>query len=433
MNVRVYVRHVVVLLFGNAAAQLVNLASYPILTRLYSPSDFGGFALFLTAVGILGPVACARFDLPVQSSKDWQLPAVFRQAMRMNVAVSVLGAVAAGAYGLITHQMGIDLALLVGLGVFLTGYTLAALALIVRQERFALYSRSMLTRSLVTAAVQAGAWLFLPQAPGLILGFCVGAAAQAAFLWWSVRHVRWRPSPRSHRRAIAARYRRQVLTDVPSTLVAAFVLNIMSVLILDLYSRAEVGFYSLAFRIAVLPLTLMSGSLSEVFFQKASAAYRKTGSFWNELRFNVLVSAGLSIFVFGPLALLARPIFAFALGERWVPAADMLVLLLPMLVVRFVSSTIQTAPLVIGRANILLLQHLGLLASILVAYAAAKTLAWPIDRYVLVTSALMALVYTSYLVFVCWLVRRRYSAPASAPTASSPDTSLAREFGQLES
>ena len=156
MNVRVYVRQVGVLLFGNAAAQLVNLASYPILTRLYSPSDFGGFALFLTAVGILGPIACARFDPPVQSSKDWQLPAVFRQAMRMNVGVSSFATVSAAAYALLTHEMGIDLVLLVGFGVFLTGYVLAALALIVRHERFPLHSTSMLVRALATAVMQPG-------------------------------------------------------------------------------------------------------------------------------------------------------------------------------------------------------------------------------------------------------------------------------------
>ena len=39
MNVRVYVRHEAVQQFGNDAAQLDNLASYPVLTRIYSPSE----------------------------------------------------------------------------------------------------------------------------------------------------------------------------------------------------------------------------------------------------------------------------------------------------------------------------------------------------------------------------------------------------------
>jgi len=82
-------------------------------------------------------------------------------------------------------------------------------------------------------------------------------------------------------------------------------------------------------------------------------------------------------------------------------------LLLPMLMVRFVSATIQTAPLVIGRARLLLLQHLGLLAAILATYAAARTFSWPIDAYVLLTSVLMATVYACYVVFVSLTVRNR--------------------------
>ena len=423
MNVRVYVRHVAVLLFGNVAAQLVNLASYPVLTRLYSPSDFGGFALFLTAVGILGPVACARFDLPIQSCKDWQLPAVFRHALRMNVAVSVLAVVLALAYGTVTRSLGIDLALLVGLGVFVSGYTLAALALLVRLERYPLYSRSLMVRSLGTAAAQIGLWVALPQALGLILGFCFGFAAQAASLWWALHQIQWRRSTSKHRRAIAARYRRQVMTDIPSTLVAGGVLNIMNLLLLALYSRAEVGFYSLAFRVAVLPLSLISGSLSEVFFQKASASYRKTGGFWNELRFNILVSAALSLLIFVPLALLARPLFAIVFGSTWLPAAELLLLLLPMLAVRFVSSTVQTAPLVIGRANWLLAQHLGLMSAILVAFFLARAGHWPIDRYVLTTAILMTGVYLAFVLYVASQVWRRYRAARDhgpkrvAPTA----------------
>lgn len=409
VNVRTYLRQVGVLLFGNVAAQLVNLASYPVLTRLYSPAEFGGFALFLTAVGILGPVACARFDLPIQSSKDWQLAAVFRQALRMNVGVSVLATLLAGAYGLLTGEMGLDLALLVGIGVFLSGYALAALALLVRLERYRHYSRSLMVRSLATAAGQIGLWLALPGALGLILGFCIGSAAQAASLWWSLRHIRWRRSTTKHRRAIAARYRRQVMTDIPSTLVAGVVLNIMNVLLLALYSRVEVGYYSLAYRVAVLPLALISGSLSEVFFQKASASYRSKGTFWNELRFNVLVSAGLSAFIFAMLGLLARPVFALAFGRGWLPAADLLILLLPMLTVRFVSASIQTAPLVVGRAKVLLFQHVGLLAAMLIAYLAAKALALPIDRYVLLTSILMTLVYACYVTYVSLMVRKHHS------------------------
>jgi O-antigen/teichoic acid export membrane protein len=408
MNFRIYVRQVAVLLFGNVAAQLINLASYPVLTRLYSPADFGGFALFLTVVGILGPVACARFDLPIQSSKEWQLPAVFRQALRMNIGVSLAAAVATGIYGLVTKNVAMDLAILVGFGVFLSGYTLAALALLVRLERFPLYSRSLLLRSLVTAAAQILLWLVLAQALGLILGFCAGLAAQAIVLRWGLRGISMRRSTSRQWRAVTARYRRQVLTDIPSTLLAGVVLNVLNVLILDLYSRDEVGYYALAFRVAVLPLTLISGPLSDVFYQKACASYRASGAFWNELRFNVGTSAMLSLAIFIPLGVLARPVFAIAFGSKWLPSAEILLLLLPMLITRFISATVQTAPLVIGQVRFLLFQHIGLVAVIVAVYAAGKLLQLDIRTYLLLTSCSTAVVYAAYLLSISALVWRNF-------------------------
>lgn len=397
------------LLFGNVAAQLINLASYPVLTRLYSPGDFGGFALFLTVVGILGPVACARFDLIVQSTKDWQLPAVFRQAIRTNVTVSLLAAAATALYGLVSDNMGLHLILLVGAGVFLSGYTLAALALLVRQERYAHYSRSMIARSIATAAAQIGLWLLLPEALGLILGFCGGFAVQALVLRQALRGSVWRRSTQAHRNAVLARYRGQVLIDVPSTLLAGIVLNVMNLLLLDLYSRDEVGFYALAFRVAILPLSLISGSLSEVFFQKASASYRATGGFWNEVRLNILSTGALSLLIFVSMAMFARPVFAFVFGAQWLPAADLLIVLTPMLAVRFVSSSIQTAPLVIGRANWLLAQNIGLIGAIAAAYAFARVSDLQIEPFVLLASFLMALTYACFLLFVAVTVQRRYA------------------------
>lgn len=420
MNVRLYARQVGVLLFGNAAAQLVNLASYPALTRLYTPADFGGFALFLTAIGILGPVACARFDIAVQSARNWQLPAVWRQSMRMNLWTAAVTAAALSLYSLATGSIGLDLALLVAAAVLLSGYTLAALALLVRQERYKLYSKSLLVRSATTAVAQIGLWLVLPQALGLILGFCAGFAVQAVILSVALRGIVWRRSTRAHRKAIARRYRRQMATDVPSTLLTGVTINVMTLLLLDLYSRAEVGFYSLAFRVAVLPLALISGSLSEVFFQKAAASYRRTGGFWNEVRLNILSTTAVSLLIFIPMALLARPLFGFAFGEPWVPAADLLVLLAPMLAIRFVSSSIQTAPLVVGRASWLLAQNIGLLAAIGAAFLLAKSESLAIDSYVLLTSLLMAAAYGGFLLFVAVTVRRRFRSAAGVLPIEAP-------------
>jgi O-antigen/teichoic acid export membrane protein len=47
---------------GIVIAQALPLAITPILTRLYSPSDFGIFAIFVAIVGIFSVMATARYE-----------------------------------------------------------------------------------------------------------------------------------------------------------------------------------------------------------------------------------------------------------------------------------------------------------------------------------------------------------------------------------
>ena len=46
--------NVVKLILGSGLAQVFPLALMPILTRIYSPEDFGVFAIYMALAGILG-------------------------------------------------------------------------------------------------------------------------------------------------------------------------------------------------------------------------------------------------------------------------------------------------------------------------------------------------------------------------------------------
>src|SRR3954452_18349247 len=71
MDRRLYLKHFAMLFSGAVAGQLVNLASYPLLARLYSPAAFGAFATFIAAPAIPASIACLRFDLVVPTAPRW--------------------------------------------------------------------------------------------------------------------------------------------------------------------------------------------------------------------------------------------------------------------------------------------------------------------------------------------------------------------------
>ena len=46
-------------------ARAFGLAAIPVLSRLYSPSEFGGFALYTSTVLVLAPLATLRYHVAI--------------------------------------------------------------------------------------------------------------------------------------------------------------------------------------------------------------------------------------------------------------------------------------------------------------------------------------------------------------------------------
>ena len=62
-------RNVLTLMTGTTIAQAIPIAISPILTRIYTPEDFGMFALYMSVASILSVVATGRYELAIMLPK----------------------------------------------------------------------------------------------------------------------------------------------------------------------------------------------------------------------------------------------------------------------------------------------------------------------------------------------------------------------------
>ena len=60
-----FIRHVTILSGASVVAQLINIVSMPIVSRLYSPNDFGVLALYSSIVGLLATISGFRYYLVI--------------------------------------------------------------------------------------------------------------------------------------------------------------------------------------------------------------------------------------------------------------------------------------------------------------------------------------------------------------------------------
>ena len=407
INRREYFRHFMLLLSGTAVAQVLNLASYPVLGRLYDPVEFGVFAVFVAIAAVPVAIACGRFDLAVPIARPGQALAVFWLCVLIACASGVLVSAGLLVYALVTGGVSLVTVPLIGLVVTLGGISAGSSSLLLRHDGYRLTSVAVVARTLTGNGLQIGLGLVAPNGQSLIVGYAVGVAVQCAVLLWGLRRtVRWRVPRRRRLRAAFVRFRPQVAVDVPSTLIGATANNLLTWLLLALFGPVVVGFYAMANRLAITPLALFNDTLSEVFFQKASRAQRERGSFWPELKLNLLSSSVIAIAILGGILVLARPFIAVFLGEKWLPSADVLILIAPLLAVRSVGVSIMTAVFVLRRPQWLLFLNIANAVAFTAVFLCALGLELGERTYLITTSLAVSAVYMVFIGGIVTAARR---------------------------
>jgi O-antigen/teichoic acid export membrane protein len=214
-------------------------------------------------------------------------------------------------------------------------------------------------------------------------------------------------------RAMFLHYRRQVTIDFPSALGAAGAIHVLTFALAILYDQRIVGFYSMGSRLAVVPLALVNDALSQVFFQKASRAKAEKGHMWDELKFSVLTSGVLSLGVLVALVVFARPFIGIFLGQTWLPAADMLIVLAPMVAMRSLAMSVSTTVFVLRSAHWLFVHNVATVVIPLAACAAAAIFQLSPITFLALVSALLFVEYAAFAGFLGYAANRDRAAAAN--------------------
>ena len=310
---------ILLLLSGNSLAQLIAIATVPVLAHLYSPADFGILASVVSLVSLSAVVVHGRYHMAIPVSRDEdESIALFALAALLSIAlapVAVLSVVF-----LVGQSVGEEsFYFIAGSAVVLT----VATALIdvfaywrSHRLRFKASARNAVARAAVTAVAQIG---FGPAtSAGLIGGTLAGAVVALALC---IRDVVCFDSQRlvwpswSRIGAAARRYSGHPLFGVPQGLIAAGSWNALPLLLLHFSGAAAAGQYWLAYRLIIAPVTVFNGA-----YRQATLPAMGRGDLSVEVGIArqhsiiLLISTGTAatiIYFFG------ETLFAVLLGEEW--------------------------------------------------------------------------------------------------------------------
>lgn len=349
---------VLTLVGGTTFAQILTILAAPVLTRLYGPEDFGVWALYISITSIIGVISCLRYEFSIM------LPESEEEAVNL-LGLSIMAVL--GVTGLTVpvvwyfRDLIVDLLnapqigeylWLIPISVFVNGLFLALNQWNSRTKLFKRLSFSRISSSVSTTTTQIALGLVErpSTAAGLIGGNLIGQSTATFVLGGQI----WRDDRKlitknlSWRRLYegAVRHRRLPLIDSWSALMNSVSWQLPAFLLSAFFTPAVVGFYSLGFRLLQLPMSFIGGSISQVFFQRASRAVSEgTLSVLVENVFRMLVIIGM--FPILILTIVGGDVFTVIFGEAWTEAGVYAQILSLWAFVWFISSPLSTIYLIV--------------------------------------------------------------------------------------
>lgn len=372
-----YARNVLTLMTGTSLAQAIPIAISPILTRIYSPEDFGVFALYMALVSILSVLVTGRYELAILIPKrDRDAINIVALSVSFTILISVLLLLIFALFNSkIIQLLGMD-----GSGCWLYVVPLSTLVMGLYQSlnywnnRQSQYKRMAISRTAnsgTASLIQLGLGSAGVGTSGLIGGQLAGVGLAITFLMrmiWREDWVRIKTIKINRMISLAKKY-----INFPKFLILAHGFNTASgqmpvILLGSFFTVTASGFYGLTQRVMGAPMTLIAGAMGDVFRQEASKAYAYNGNcklIYKKTFKRLLMISFIPFLIF---FFVAPGLFAFIFGQQWQVAGVYAQILSPMFFLKFITSPLSSMFIIAQKQRLDLIWQVCLLVMIFSAF-----------------------------------------------------------------
>ena len=361
-------RNVGKLLSANIFAQVIGLLVYPILTRMYTPEDFGLLNLFLSIGGVLLILSTAQYQHAVAvTGKEQDAKGVFHAGLLCLVGSSILFFLIPLLAMPISHLFNApELAnylWLMPLYVFFVGLWQLLSNWYNRNKAFDHISRYQIAQSVFSAGGKVG--LGYGSVTGGLLYGTIGAFVFAGFgsliAGWKRYVVKLWPCKWNAIRDAFQRFRNYPLYMLPSALVNAVNTNIAVWILTPLFGLDATGYFGMAMLLGYTPIHLITDSMYQVLLQNISVRVSEKQPI-RKLFIQYMQKCALIVVPFFAILYFIMPwLVRVLLGEGWGETAHMLRYFLPWFALFCFSIPWNFIPLLFEKQRINLGFEIGLL------------------------------------------------------------------------
>jgi O-antigen/teichoic acid export membrane protein len=315
-----YLGNISIQVFGTGLAQLIPIAIMPFLSRIFSEEDFALYASFMAIVGVLSVATGARYQYAIVLPKK---EAAANNVYLISIYYTIFYAIVLQVVAVVLYLLSVDAfhleesILLVPIYILFQGLWLSVTNLSIRQKKF---KRNAVAKIVQTSgnAVTTIALGLANVSLGLVLGKLLGLIVSVVFLIKKTYSTSYRITKETFK-TTSLKY-----IDFPKYSIIPAFLNAASTqapvfFIGKYYTEQDLGYYGLTFMAIAGPLSIISVSFRDVFYQKMSEVFnqKKYQQLFKTYRNNAMFLFLLGMPVIIILFFFGEPLFEFIFGENW--------------------------------------------------------------------------------------------------------------------
>lgn len=364
-----FLKAVSVLVGGTVFAQGIAILALPVLTRIYSPTDFSLFAVYTSLIMIISVASCLRFEIaiPIPEEKSEAVNLVVLSFLS-NLLISLLLVIIIALF----HQQIIQilgqsefswLIWLVPVGVFFLGVYNTFQYWATRQKQFKTIAKTRITQSIfgVTTQVSLGILGFFSF--GLIVGQIVKVSAGIGkliknFLYDSAETLK-KISFFSLKKTFIKNDKFPKFSTLEALANTAGV-QLPIIFIASKVGGGEAGHLMLAMQVMAIPIAFIGSAVSQVYLANGPEELKKgkLKEFTLQSMNSLLKVAILPLVL---ISIMSPYVFPIIFGENWGRAGEMMIWMLPWFAAQLLVSPISMSLHILNLHKIaLLLQIFGL-------------------------------------------------------------------------
>jgi len=352
------------LTIGTILSQVISIGFYPVLTRLYTPSEFGLFSLISSIATILSVIASGGFEHIVILAETKKIATniiwlILIISFATLSTIEVLFYFFSNYFEIYIHSLGIQnwvylappLAFLI-----LYLFVLNELCLKSNLIKSISFNKILNVSSITLLKLVFG--LFKLINGGLLIAEVLARfftlIVSSIFAYKFDKNLFKRPKI-DEILQIAKKFK-----DAPKYILPSQVLNsvggqLPTIFLAFTFSKDHIGQFAMANAILALPSSLFSLAIRDAFKKHAYDEFIEYGNCKNFYRKTLIVCAIISLIGFSLFFAIAPNLFHFFLGEKWVYAGQISRILVPVVFVSFVSEILSPMYIIGNKMKLLII------------------------------------------------------------------------------